>query len=51
VQIFWQENFSTILQSYPKQKCKSLIFSNLHFKKTLKVVQNKKFSTIRCSTF
>jgi len=38
VQIFWQEKFSTIFKSYPKQKSNSLISSELQILSTQKVV-------------
>ena len=45
VQVFWQENFSTISKSYPKQNRISHIYSILQFFKCSKVFQNQKFST------
>ena len=55
MQIFWQENLSTIYKSYPKQNRKSLIYSLLQFLKCWKVFQNKKspfhFGFPLCFTF
>jgi hypothetical protein len=51
VQTFRQEKLLTITESYPKQKCKPLVYSDLHFLQGQKVARKYFLLTIAVQLF